>query len=331
MSDDPKNFRPRAYPAPEFPPRRPALFARVPPAAFPPVMGLFGLGLALRRAAVDLQFPGAIPDLLLGAVSLLWLFCLLAYAAKLGRRPGVLIEDLRVLPGRAGLNALTLSGLLFAATLLPFAPDAARIVLFVFLALHAGLALTILRLLLTGPPEGRDVTPVWHLAFVGFIIGALTAAPLGLTGLATAILYATMAVAAAIYAASAVQLIRRIPPAPLRPLLAIHLAPVSLFAMVAMLLGMDGLAMVSLGLAALVVTGLIFAAQWMTVAGFSPLWGAFTFPMAAFASALFAVGFDVTAGFVLIPALGLIPFVAVKVLKAWAAGTLAAKTNAAEA
>ena len=45
----PKDRRPRMYPAPEFPPRKPALFARTPPAVFPVLLGLLGLGLALRR------------------------------------------------------------------------------------------------------------------------------------------------------------------------------------------------------------------------------------------------------------------------------------------
>lgn len=331
MTSEPPRFRPKMYPAPEFPPRQPRLFARVPPAAFPPVMGLFGLGLALRRGAEALQLPAALPDALLGAVSLLWIFCLLAYGIKLARRPGVLVEDLRILPGRAGLNALVLSGLLFAATLVPLAPGAAKAVLFTFLALHAALALGMIRVLLTSPPEGRTVTPVWHLSFVGFIIGALSAVPLGLHDLATWILFGTMPVAAAIYAISLVQLIRRIPPAPLRPLLAIHLAPASLFATVAASLGMGQLALACAVLAGVILTALIFAGQWLTTAGFSALWGAFTFPLAAFVSALFALGLDVTATFALIPAVGLIPFVAFKVMQAWSKGALAAKTNAAEA
>lgn len=331
MTSEPPRFRPKMYPAPEFPPRRPRLFARVPPAAFPSVMGLLGLGLVLRRAAVELQFAPDLPDMFLGAVCLLWLFCLLAYGAKLARRPAVLIEDLRILPGRAGLAALVLSGMLVAAALVPLAPGLAKVVLFAFLALHGALALIMIRVLLTAPPEAREVTPVWHLSFVGFIIAGLAAVPLGLTQLATGVLYATIPVACAIWAISLVQLVRRIPPAPLRPLLAIHLAPASLFVTVAAGLEMRELALGFAGLAVLIVTGLIFAAQWMTKAGFSALWGAFTFPMAAFCGALFALGADVTATFILIPALGLIPMIAFKVLQSWAKGQLAAKTNAAEA
>ena len=44
---------------------------------------------------------------------------------------------------------------------------------------------------------------------------------------ASALLWATLPIAALIWGISLAQLIGRIPPAPLRPLLAIHLAPVS--------------------------------------------------------------------------------------------------------
>jgi tellurite resistance protein len=76
---------------------------------------------------------------------------------------------------------------------------------------------------------------------------------------------------------------------------------------------------------------LLIGLRWMVVSGFTALWGAFTFPLAAFCGALYAIGADVTATIFLAMALGLIPYVGVKVMQAWAQGGLAAKTNAAEA
>ena len=81
----------------------------------------------------------------------------------------------------------------------------------------------------------------------------------------------------------------------------------------------------------LIALALLISARWLTVTGFSALWGAFTFPLAALCSALFALHMDITATVLLIFALGLIPFVLIKVMQAWAKGSLAAKTNAAEA
>lgn len=334
MSDPntpPPGYRPKSFPPPQFPPRRPALFARMPPAVFPVLMGTLGLGLALRRGFAGFGLAGDPAELVLGLAVGLWAFAASGYLIKLARRPAVLLEDLRILPGRAGLAAATLGMLLVAAALVPYAPGLARGLLLAGLALHGALALLVLRLWFAAPPEAREVTPVWHLNFVGFIIGGLAAQPLGMTGLATALLWLTLPVAVAIWAVSALQLIRRIPPAPLRPLLAIHLAPASLFVTVAASLGHSLLADILLLVAALIALGLLFSLRWLTVSGFSALWGAFTFPLAAFASALFARDLATTGGIFAVLAAALTGFVLWRVLQAWAKGSLAAKTNAAEA
>lgn len=329
--DAPPRFRPKQYPAPEFPPRRPALFSRTPPAVFPVILGLLGLGLAGRRACAALGISGGAVEVALGAVTALWVFGLLAYGGKLLRRPAVLIEDLRILPGRAGVAALTMGAMLVAAVLVPYAPELAKVVLYLGLGVHGVLAVLVLKLFLASPVEQREVTPVWHLQFVGVIVGAIAAVPLGLVDLAAWLLWGTVPLAVGIWTMSVVQLIRRVPPAPLRPLLAIHLAPASLFATVAASLGMSYLGMGFLALALLIVLGLVVAVSWMTESGFSAMWGAFTFPVAAYASAMFANGLDVTGVIALMVALGIVPFVAFRVLQSWGKGDLAAKTNAAQA
>ncbi|MBK6467126.1 MAG: tellurium resistance protein [Rhodobacter sp.] len=333
MVQDRARYRPKQYPPPEFPPRRVARFAKTPPAVFPAILGAIGLVLALRRGLAALDLPQAVADLLAGLVLMLWLFAAFAYAVKLARRPGVLWEDLRVLPGRAGLAACTAGGLAVAALLVPHAPDAARIVLFGGLALHAALALAILRILAGMPAEARGVNPVWHLTFVGFIIGGLSAAPLGHEALARWLLWGTLPVAGVIWGISLAQLLRRVPPAPLRPLLAIHLAPAALFSTVAGLTGQATLAMVFAGLALALLLVMLAAGRWIAEAGFTPLWGAFTFPLTALASALLAsdAAFIWTGIAVLVTALGFVPFVLWRVMRLWPGGKLAARTNAAEA
>jgi tellurite resistance protein len=64
-------------------------------------------------------------DVVLGAVTLLWAFAAAGYLAKAARRPGVVAEDLRGLPGRAGLAAASLGALLAAAALAPLASGVA--------------------------------------------------------------------------------------------------------------------------------------------------------------------------------------------------------------
>lgn len=309
---------------------------QVPPAIFPPIFGLFGLGLAWQRAVPALGVPAAVGQLVLGAVTLLYLFGLVAYGIKIARRPGVVVEDLRVLPGRAGLAAMVLSMYLFAAVLAPLWDGVARVVLFAGLASHAVLVVLMLRLLLTGPQEQRQVTPVFHLHFVGFIVAPLAAIPLGYTGLAQVILPVTGAIAVLIWAVSVVQIIRRDPPAPLRPLLAIHLAPACLLGTVSALLGFLTLA-TGLGvLAGAILAVLLIKARYITEAGFSPMWGAFTFPLAAITSLFLILGdagqgevFRILGTILLIAGSLAIPTIATKVMQAWAKGVLAAKTNAA--
>lgn len=321
-------------PLPRLPPipPRPGRFRQVPPAAFTPIFGFLGLGLAWRRAADIFAIPEGLGEALLGAGLALFAFAAFCYLAKLARRPAVALEDLRTLPGRAGLAAGSLSVFLAAAALAPYLPALARGLMFGGLALHAGLALLIAGGLVGAPPGGRALTPVWHLAFVGFIVAALPALPLGHERLAAFLLYATIPPALAIWALSLRNLIRRDPGAPLRPLLAIHAAPAALFATVAAGLGLTTLAGgFALPLLALL-AALAARARWIVQAGFTPFWGAFTFPLAAAASALLAQGHPAAqmAGAALLIAASLaIPPILTRVMKLWAGGQLGPKTNAA--
>lgn len=339
MTQSPRPIPPlkRHFPAP--PPlaaKSPGLWRSTPPAIFPPIMGLFGLGLGWRVLA-DQPGLGAfqpVGEAILGATLLLAAFGLVAWLSKPLRRPAVVLDELRVLPGRAGLAAMVLCLLLGAAALVPYAPALALGLAWTGIALLALVGALIARTLLSGPEDQRTVTPVFHLTYVGYILAPLTFARLGLTGISTAILALTMLVAAAIWAVSLWQLARRTPPAPLRPLLAIHLAPASLFATVAALTGHAVFAAVLAVLALAILAMLVASLRWLLAAGFTPLWGALTFPLAASATAsllaLGAPGLWLGAALLLV-ASAFNPWVAIGVLKSWAKGELAARTNAATA
>ncbi|MGB8622239.1 MAG: tellurium resistance protein [Paracoccaceae bacterium] len=309
-----------------------------PPAIFPPIFGLLGLGLAWRAAVDVFDVPPGVAQFILGAVTLLFLFSLVAYTRKVIRRPGVVAEDLRVLPGLAGLAAMVLAVYLLAAALLPLSTAAARVALFAGAALHLGLFTLVLHGLATGPAAQRQVTPVWHLTFAGIIFAPVAAVPLGYQAASLVILYAAGGIAVPIWAASLVQLARRDPPPPLRPLLAIHLAPASLLGSVALILGHERLATGCAWFAGLILAALLIRARYVTVTGFNPLWGAFTFPLAAFATLMLHLaaagqgeGYRVVGAVALVAGTLIIPAIAVKVMKGWAKGDLAAKTNAARA
>lgn len=299
------------------------------------MLGLLGLGLAWRVFALQ---PGLRPlapigDLILGAAVLLFAFGLIAWISKPLRRLGVVFEELSVLPGRAGVAAMILSVLLCAAAVLPLSEVLATALVFTGVSLLAVLGGLVAVALIRGPAEQRVVTPVFHLTYVGFILSPLSLIPLGYQSFAGVILSVTMCIAALIWAISLYQLVTRVPPAPLRPLLAIHLAPASLFATVSSMLGYSTLAM-GFGLLALcIMLALLVSMRWILAAGFSPLWGALTFPLAAsataFVSALGTPGLWL-GGAVIAVATGFNLWVGQKVVKAWAKGELAVKTNAAQ-
>lgn len=333
MAQAPARMIPKRYPPPEFPPRKPKLLANTPPAVFPVVLGLLGLGLALRKAAAVSGLPGALVEALLGMVMGLWAFATLALLAKILRRPAVVLADLKVLPGRAGMAAATMCGMAAAAVIGPYAPAFATGLVVVALALHAALAIALIWILLRGPKEARGVNPSWHLSFVGCIVAAVPLAQLGHLDWAAWVFWLTLPIAAAIWGLSLAQMVARIPPAPLRPLLAVHLSPAALFCGVAVTLGQGQLAFSFALFATVIFLALIASARWIGAAGFSPLWGGITFPLAAYCSALIGMGGVWTqAGLALLVVAALvIPTVAWKVLKLWPGGRLAAKTNAAEA
>ncbi len=311
-----------------------ASWRSTPPAIFPAFLGLFGLGLSWRRAAEVFALPGWIGEVLLWGTLALNLIGALSYVAKTLARPGVVAQDMASVPGRAGVGALTIGFLLMAVMLQPVSTGFALLSLGLGLVGHAVLAVMAVRIILALPPEQRHVMPSWHLAFVAFIVGPISAVPLGLTSLSYVILSLTVILSLVIYITSLPH-IRDTPP-PLRPLMAIHLAPVSLFSTVATALGHPKLAVVFAVVASLILVALVLKRKWLTQGGFSPLWSAFTFPLAAYCIALLnlsgqSTGIGMAAaglGF-LLGATVLIALIAIRVLRLWVSGKLAVVTKAA--
>ncbi|MBK5934246.1 tellurite resistance protein [Rhodovulum imhoffii] len=313
---------------------RPRFGEQTPPAIFPPVLGALGLGLAWGRAADVSLVPAAIGQILLGAMTLVLAFCLFAYGLKVFRRPGTVVEDLRVLPGRAGVAAAILSLYLSSMVLAEIMPVLAQVVFWGGIGLHLVLVGILVWVFLSGPQERRRVSPVWHLLFAGFIVAGLAAVPLGYENLATWIFHITTVCALGIWGSSAIQLVRESVPAPLRPLLAIHLAPACLLGLVAAALGFHDYAVGFTVLAGAILGVLLVRLPWMLESGFSPLWGAFTFPLAAFANLMLvwagSAGFFRNVAAVILVAASLsIPPILVGILRAWAKGELGPRTNAA--
>ena len=113
-------------------------------------------------------------------------------------------------------------------------------------------------------------------------------------------------------------------------MLAIHLAPAALFSTVAGLTGQPEAALGFALLGAVILAALVTAGRWVLVAGFTPFWGAMTFPLAAYASALLSLA-EVPGLIMLAVSAAVVPVIAWHVLTLWPGNRLATKTNAAEA
>lgn len=304
---------------------------RTPPAVFPPILGLLGLAVAWRRAAGPIEAAAPLADLIAGGSIFVFAVILVAYGAKITRRISVLADDMTVLPGRLGLSALCGSLYLTATLTGAWHPSVAVAIFYLGLAIHVLIIGLILRQLLTAPPEARRYSPAGQLYFTSPIVGALAAASLGLHPLAQLLFYLFAATGLMIGVWGGLDLARRPMPAPLRPLLALHLAAVSVSGSTAKILGHDQIAFGAAILAALVLALLLPALRATVQSGFSALWAAVTFPSAATASLwlLVGAGWTVPGLLLLAAATGINLAIAYRIGQLWLGGQLAVKTNAA--
>jgi tellurite resistance protein len=228
------------------------------------------------------------------------------------------------------LAAIVLSMYLVAVALAPYLAVASA-VFWGTIALHLAFNIFVIVELLRGPPEQRRVTPVWQLMFTGWIVGAVAAQTLGFATIAVWLFWGTLLAALCLWAISLHQFSRESVPAPLRPLLAIHLAPAALIGTVAATYNAEAIAQVMALLAAGYLITLVVSARWLLASGVTPLWGAFTFPLAATAGCWLALGgvWALPGALLLVVATVIVIPIAIKVIQLWMKGQLALKTNAA--
>lgn len=314
----------------------PGRFRRVPPVMFLAVLAALELSLAWAGGVRAFALPDAAAQLLAGMVAAIAAFALFAYGCKLGRRPSVLADELAILPGRAGVGAAVLCAYLMAALVGTVMGQAAgRVLLVLGLCLHAVLLVALLRVLASGPAERRRVSPDWHLSLAGLAVAARAALVLDWPALAMLALPAALA-ALAIWALSLRQLLAARVPAPLRPLLALHLGPVAVLAAAALGLGWTGPGTLLAWVALAGVLAMGLGGRWLLADGFSAFWGAPAFALAATATAWAALWgaqpsepHRIVAGVLLVLAtLGVVPVFAL-VLREWMQNRLPVTSNAA--
>lgn len=315
----------------------PGRFRRVPPVMFLAVLAALELSLAWARGAGAFALPAGVAQLLGGMVTALAAFALFAYGCKLARRPSVLAEELAILPGRAGTGAGVLCLYLLAALVGAMMSRGAGLVLLILgLLCHAMLLVTLARVLSDGLAERRQVSPDWHLSLAGLAVGSRAALALDWPVPAAALALPAILAALAIWGLSLRQVLAMRVPAPLRVLLALHVGPVAMLAILALELGWIGAGTLLAWFALGGVLAMVLRARWLLAVGFSALWGAPAFALAASASAWAALWaaqptepHRIIAGLLLaLAALVVLP-VLVMVLREWMRNRLPARSNAA--
>lgn len=303
-------------------------FSKVPLAIFPPVLGILGAGLALNRATNTqevLSFLTPVAHWIMGLGVLLWLMAACAYSVKLWRYGiYVLWYDIAPLPGRIAMSAATIGLLSISAVVGAWRPELGAVTLCAGLLLHAvGVGFAMLKLRRCGEGFVSAITPALHLQFVAVIMAGISALPLGWRALTEAVFWPALGFAILIWAANLWRQAHVPLPAPSqRPLLALHLAPAGLLATAAGLLGYNALGQGLVIWASVIFIILLLTGRWITASGFTPLWGAFTFPITALATALIVNGWGPCGA-----ALALItcisnPIIAFAIWRRWITGRL---------
>ncbi len=316
---------------------RVALWRRTPPAIFPVTLGFLGLSLAWRGAANVLPIPAFIGDLMMGVATLFFLFFFASYVAKIIARPSIVIEDLKTPPARAGVSAIVLSILILAAILNTYGIRAGEIWIFAVI-LYLASVILVGYSILKGPPEARSFSSFQYLSFVGTIVAPVAGISLGYSEISFWMAMMALPPYIIITVAYAMKLRRVRPPAQLRPALMLGLAPTSLFAIAFGQLGIEWAFQLFYWQALIWVLVLLSIAMWMAEGGWTPIWGGFTFPIAAFLN-LQILALSKGAGLVATTALTaglligtpLILYIVFKHTKAWIRGDLAKNTAAAVA
>jgi len=306
-----------------------------PLAVFPVLLGFNGLALAWRNAAATLLLPPAIGELLAGAALALYLFFAALYLRKLSVRPSALLDDIKSSPGQAGIAAATMTLMLAAAVVLPHSFELAEALWWAGIACHVAVIVLVAKVIRRTPPEGRLVTPFLLLPFVGLIVAPIAGVPLDHAEFSRVLTMASLLAYAVLIALYVPRLLRARPAPPLRPTLVIFLSPAALLAIAASMLYGE-IAFFAGYLAATALALVLLAhARWLTNAGWNPVWGGLTFPVAAFTNMqAMAIGHDygyfgivgTLAG--LLIGTPLILYILYRTVQAFARGALAQKTGA---
>lgn len=316
-----------------------AFWRRTPAALFPVCLGMIGVGVTWLSASEVLGAPHLLAVGWIGLSCAVIAFCMSCYLAKIFTAPRVVLIDMNPAPGRAAVSAGSMCIMLVAAALVRLTGEAepALMLWTVGLVLHGLYAACVLVLIFQDGLRHLRVTPVLFLPFVGFVVAPLGGASLGLTAASHYIFWGVLPPFLVILVLSAARFAFWPTAIAQRAAAAITLAPTSMLATSSYILGMERFFDIFFAAACVMASVLLLKIRWLTAGGWTPLWGAFTFPLAGFSgAAVIAAGrygglWTPFAWGVLVVSTLIVGVLFVLTMQAWARGRLAPATGAATA
>lgn len=244
-------------------------------------LGLGGLGLAWRQVEF---WPAS--ETVMALMVLAWTIILGLHLARALRHRDAAMADWRN-PMRCGfVGAASIGMMLTAAAITPYGPGFARALLLLAIVLHLAIGLALLARVLRGEGSSAMLVPPLMIPLVGNVLAPIFCVPLGLPMLGWMLFGVGMLLWLALQPLLLGRLFEAPLPPPLRPSLAILLAPSAVGA-----LALDALAaplpayLALYGLAAFTFALLLMVLRPMLGAGFTLAYWGFTFPLAAFTAA----------------------------------------------
>lgn len=249
-------------------------------------MGLGGVGLAWRQAALTLEITGLVGEALLALTVLVWVGIVGAQGWRWWRHPDAFAQEAANPIRLAFLAAPTIGLMITAAAAWPYAPRLGAALWALAVPLHLLVAMLLLRRVLLGRADAAMLAPPLLIPFVGNILAPALGARMGFIDAS----WMMFGVGLLLWLIMMPLLLHRFfagpkLPAPLLPSVAIFLAPpaVGALALVALTGQAGGASLALTGLAVLIAAVLVSMARHFAALPFSIVWWSFTFPAAAFA------------------------------------------------
>jgi tellurite resistance protein len=313
----------------------PEFWLRTPPALFPCLLGFIGLGLAWRRAAEIWPVTPWIGEGILLVSCVLFMITGTFYHMKLSLRPSIVFEDLKFGPSRGTVSAGSMCLMLYATALTPYMYELAQIFWWAAVLQHAAYMVCVTLSLAKSDTKLSEVNPSLILPYVGYIVATIGGPGLGYATLSGFFLMVTIPGCIFIITLSLINLKKHNVNNTLRANYFIILAPLSIYGIGAFNIWSTEVYTVLWYVALVCGLCLLPFLGWFSAGGWSPAWGAFTFPLSAFAGVMLTgvqSHFGLVADIGSVVSLGIatlvVPYIVWKTYLHWLEGKLALSTGA---